>query len=250
MTDFDQGQPHVDLAGYVLDQLTIDERHRFEHHLAGCVECRRELEAQRAAATLLGAAAEPVAVPDGLEARVFAAIAAEPPRAGARATPVITLSAPRTWLSRLRAPRALGLVTAAAAVAVVGGLGAAHLATSGGPTPYATIALVAAQPGSPANGIARLDRTDTGTTVELTVHGLESPPAGHFYTCWLVADDDTMQHQDRVSVGTFTVSGTGSATLRWDTAANLARYPHLGVTLEPDTGNPLHQGPKVLVATG
>ncbi len=68
------------------------------------------------------------------------------------------------------------------------------------------------------------------------------------YTCWLVADDDTLQRQDRVSVGSFETSPDGTATVRWETAADPARYPHLGVTLEPDNGSPLHQGPKVLTA--
>ena len=84
--------------------------------------------------------------------------------------------------------------------------------------------------------------------IELSVRDLPAPPAGHFYTCWLVADDDTAQHQNRVSVGSFVTSANGTATVRWETAADLARHPHLGVTLEPDNGNPLHQGPKVLTA--
>jgi anti-sigma-K factor RskA len=133
-----------------------------------------------------------------------------------------------------------------------GSCGVGHLLTSGNQPAVqgqlATITLVAAQQGSHARGTARVDKTDTGLAIQLTVEGLEPPPAGHFYTCWLVADDDTLQHQDRVAVGSFTVPGTGSATMRWDTAATLARYPHLGVTLEPNNGIALHQGPKVLVA--
>ena len=87
------------------------------------------------------------------------------------------------------------------------------------------------------------------TVIELSVRDLPPAPAGHFYTCWLVADDDTLAHQDRVSVGSFATGPDGSATVRWETAADLGRYPHLGVTLEPDNGNPLHQGPKVLAAS-
>jgi anti-sigma-K factor RskA len=55
-----------------------------------------------------------------------------------------------------------------------------------------------------------------------------------------------LQHQDRVSVGSFVTTSTGPLILRWETAAGLARYPHLGVTLEPDNGSPLHQGARVL----
>src|SRR5205814_2069513 len=108
-----------------------------------------------------------------------------------------------------------------------------------------TIHLAAAGGGS-GSGTAVVRDTEGGRSIELTVRGLPPPPAGSYYTCWLVADDDTAQRQDRVSVGSFTTPGQGPVTLRWETAADLARYPHLGVTLEPANGNPLKQGPKVL----
>jgi hypothetical protein len=111
-----------------------------------------------------------------------------------------------------------------------------------------TIHLTAAT-GGPASGVATVRDSAGGRVIELTVRDLPAPPAGHFYTCWLVADDDTLQHQDRISVGSFTTSGTGTPSLRWETAADLGRYPHLGVTLEPDNGSPLHQGPRVLSAS-
>jgi hypothetical protein len=41
-----------------------------------------------------------------------------------------------------------------------------------------------------------------------------------------------------------------SATVHvhWTTAGDLTRFPRLGVTVEPDNGNPSHQGPKVLTS--
>ncbi|MBO0681646.1 MAG: anti-sigma factor, partial [Candidatus Dormibacteraeota bacterium] len=108
--------------------------------------------------------------------------------------------------------------------------------------------LVAAA-GATGSGTATVRERAGGTSITLTVRDLPPPAAGHVYTCWLVAPDDTVQHQDRVSVGSFTTSGQGSLTLRWDTAADLARFPNMGVTLEPENGNPVHQGPKVLAAT-
>jgi len=46
--------------------------------------------------------------------------------------------------------------------------------------------------------------------------------------------------------GSFVTTSTGPVTVRWETAADLGRYPNLGVTLEPDNGSPPRQGPKVL----
>ena len=68
-----------------------------------------------------------------------------------------------------------------------------------------------------------------------------------FYTCWLVGNGDTLAHPNRVSVGSFVVPGLATVRVHWTTAADLRRFPHLGVTLEPNNGIPSHQGPKVLV---
>jgi anti-sigma-K factor RskA len=254
MPDVDPGFPHVDVAGHLLGALTSEEEAAFEVHIATCPACRQELEELRRVPDLLAVAAEPVEVPAGLEARVLDAIAREPAR---RRAP----TGARTRLQRSGpGPRwrgAWGLAAAAALViAFFGGIGLGRgLPQSHPPAPVhqpvslQTIHLVAAAGGT-GSGVATVRDTAAGKAIELTVKGLPPPPAGHFYTCWLVAGDDTLQHQDRVSVGSFRTSGTGSVTLRWETAADLGRYPHLGVTLEPDTGNPLHQGPKVLVATG
>jgi len=35
---------HVDLAGYLMEMLTPDEKQRADSHLAGCTECRDEIE--------------------------------------------------------------------------------------------------------------------------------------------------------------------------------------------------------------
>jgi hypothetical protein len=112
------------------------------------------------------------------------------------------------------------------------------------PAPLASIRLVSAD-GGPAEGNATVRTTDAGLTIDMTATGLAPTPAGKIYTCWLVADDDTLAHPDRVSVGSFVVRGP-TVHVHWTTAADLDRFPHLGVTVEPDNGNPSHQGPKIL----
>src|SRR5262252_236963 len=244
MAELDPGAPHVDVAGYLLGTLDAREREAFAAHLATCARCRSELEELRGVPDLLARAPDPVEVPAGLESQVMAAVAAEPGRAAGRRPRVVR---PRS------APRRFAWAAAAAAAVVLafaGGIGLGRGLAPGGsvapPAPaVASIHLVSAT-GSAASGDATIRSAPGGKSIELTVRGLPAPPPGFFYTCWLVAGDDTLQRQNRVSVGSFVTGGTGPVTVRWETAADLARYPHLGVTLEPDNGNPLHQGPKVL----
>jgi anti-sigma-K factor RskA len=244
MPEADPGLPHVDLGGYLLGSLDARDREAFERHLAGCRTCQRELEELRGMPALLAEAAEPVDVPAGLESRVLGAIAREP-RPGRRRPATVKPA----WPARARPGWTL-VAAAALVVAFLAGLGLGR-GLPGGPQPVPpaqTVRLVAAD-GSAAFGVATIRGGSNGKTIELTVRNLPPPPKGRFYTCWLVADDDTLQHQDRISVGSFTTSRDGTATVRWETAADPAPYPHLGVTLEPGNGNPVHQGPKVLTGS-
>src|SRR5262245_400810 len=69
---------HENLAGYVADGLTAEERERFERHIHGCGDCHRLVEAERAFDESLGklfASARPAA---GFENRVLTRLRAEP----------------------------------------------------------------------------------------------------------------------------------------------------------------------------
>ena len=250
MAETDPGMPHVDIAGYVLGVLTPLERRAFEAHLADCVECQHELEELRRLPAILETAGEPVEPPSGLAQRVLAGVAEEPPRPVGRPASVTRLRpqpARRLWRPAWAAAAAAMLL-----VAFLAGIGVEQQLTKPPmPAPGRTVQLVAAA-GFSGSGTAVIRSSNGGQQIELSVKGLPAPAPGHFYTCWLVADDDTLVHQDRVSVGSFTApgtSGTQTLTLRWETAADLGRFRNLGVTLEPDNGNPLHQGPKVLQGT-
>jgi len=103
------------LAGpYAMDAISEPDRVRFERHLAGCDECRREVAGLREATARL-AAATAASPPPAMKERVMAAVAAtrqQPPLA-----PPPTASRP--WPARRRVRIRLALAAAAAAVAGV-----------------------------------------------------------------------------------------------------------------------------------
>jgi anti-sigma-K factor RskA len=142
------------------------------------------------------------------------------------------------------------LLLIAAAVAVVIGLAVGVIASLGrsSTAPALTVRLVSVS-GGPAHGTAEIRSTAAGLTIDMTVDDLAPSRPGTFYTCWLVGPGDTLRHPNRVSVGSFVVRGARTVHVHWTTAADLHRFPQLGVTLEPDNGNPGHQGPKVLAGT-
>jgi anti-sigma-K factor RskA len=257
MADLHPQSEHADVAGYVLGTLEADEARAFAVHLAGCEACRTELDELSGLPALLGdvPAAEPL--PSGLEERTFAAIeaaAAEGTRsqAGALAAPappagqIVPIGQARK--ARGRMPRLLA-AAAAAVVVVAAGVGVLVARGTGSPAPLATVRLIAAD-GGPARGSAVVRRTPAGLSIDMTVQGLAATAPGTMETCWLVGPGDTLDHPNRVSVGSFVVPTNGATVhVHWTTAADLRRFPQLGVTREPLNGNPSHQGPKVLAQT-
>jgi anti-sigma-K factor RskA len=234
--------PHPDVAGYVLGVLEPDEAVAFRAHLAGCTACRDDVTELSGLGELLGEAAPPVDVPAGLEARTFAAVE----RATAEGGPS---ERPR----RRRRPQTSGwrrMVAAAAAVVVIG-LGVAVVRDTSRPEPaVAQVVELEAPGGGTAHAVARVQATPTGGVIEMEVDGLTPPPPGFFFECWLVsAQGDTPDRPNRVSVGTFTVDETGHASVRWDFKADTSTFPRMGVTLEPNDGNPVQTTSRVLAAT-
>ena len=90
--------------------------------------------------------------------------------------------------------------------------------------------------------------TPQGRSVELEVEGLPRAPAGTYYECWFVGDGDTLAKPNRVSAGTFAVPDAGAHTVEMMSASDAARFPKMGVTVEPDDGNPQRTGDKALVS--
>jgi anti-sigma-K factor RskA len=229
----EQSTPHTDLGGYVLGVLEPGEAAAFEAHLAGCPECQRDLEELGSLPAFLERAAPAVDVPPELRARTFAAIE-DAARLG-----------PRRRTVELRK-----VVAAVAAVLLVGFGTAVVRETTRPALAVAQVIELTAPAGGTARATATVRATSTGGVIEMEVDGLEPPPPGSFFECWLVAaEGDSVDRPNRVSVGTFTVDADGRASVRWDFTADVAKFPRMGITVEPDDGNPVHTTQRVLAGT-
>jgi anti-sigma factor RsiW len=266
VTESRQNPAHPDLTGYIFGLAGDEDRQAVRTHLQECRTCAREVEEMGALPELIGAAAPAVSVPPNLERRVLRAVSAQEtagnprpsvekrtpsrpaPEALARAA-LVRLGfgsvGRKLWAPGIAVAVAAMLVVAAAGVEMAR-LGQGPSAPGAAPTTVQTVRLVAAD-GSDASGSASIQRSSGGQVVELKVKGLPETSPGQLYVCWLVDEGDSLQHENRVAVGTFSVSGSGPVTVRWSTGADTAQY-RLDVTREQADGNPLRRGPEVLTA--
>jgi hypothetical protein len=238
---------HDDLALYVIGAL--EDPTEFEAHLETCEQCRAELAELRGTLDVLDAGIARPQAPIDLRAKTLAAVRAAdvgaspdaPERVGAERPAENVVSLDR---ARLRRARITSIAAVAALAVVVAGLGYQQI-TREGFAADRLIALAAPDGARAASGEARIDDTDDGQVIELTVKGLPDAPAGMYYECWWVGLKDADDIQERVSAGAFR---GGNGTYRMQSSADPARFPKMGVTLEPDDGNPLRTGAKVLVS--
>jgi anti-sigma-K factor RskA len=258
-------EAHPDVAGYLLGTLDEAEARAFAEHLPGCQACRSELAELAGLPGLLAQAAPAEVLPAELEQRTFAAIEAAALEAdrpqgetveisptspmtsgvGQRDRPAAVIPMDQAHRGGRRARARVMMAAAAALVAVAIGLGVLASVRKGSQSPIATIRLISATGGS-AHATATILTSPAGLVIDMQVDGLAPNPPGTMYTCWLVGPGDTLAHQNRVSVGSFVVHANQSVHVRWTTAADIRHFPHMGVTVEPDNGDPRHQGAKVL----
>ena len=193
MSARDHTEYREEIGAYLLGALTDLERQAFERHVAGCAECRDELERLRPAADALPRSVEQVEPPPGLKTSVMEVVESEArERSGA---PAARQRAPR----RIRLPWLTGfrpaLVAAALVLGLLAGFGVAQL---GGDA--RTVAATIDENRLPdASGSLRI-QGDGEEGAILTVHGM--PPAGgeRVYQAWLQRDG-TMLPQPTFEVG-------------------------------------------------
>jgi hypothetical protein len=257
-------EPHADVAGFLLGALEDDEAIAFVAHLERCASCRAEVDDLRAVPPVLVDLPPEARLPADLERRTLDAVARaarQDPDDGSGdqtlgaggqgrspVTPLGSRAAGRRWSTLQLAASSIAAAAVAACVvgaaALVGGGGGAG---AGGGAAVTTIRL-GAPGGGPAQATATIKATLAGDVIDMNVTDLPPSPPGTFYTCWAVGAGDTPLHQNRVSVGSFVVGPSRSVKVEWTTGADLKKFPSIGVTLEPENGDPLHQGPRVLQA--
>lgn len=264
MTDPREGS-HPDLTAYIFG-LPDDDLQFVREHLRSCTRCSKEVQELGDLPNLMGAAAPEASVPSSLERRVLAALDAQeiPSRqqpwsgGGARSKPAredvlrgalerlgLGQVGRRIWVPGIAAAAAAMVLILAVAVVTVG-LGQSAGAPGGAQSTVQTVRLVSTD-GSAASGTASVQRGAGGQVVELKVSGLPQTSPGQLYVCWLVDEGDSLEHQNRVAVGTFSVNGPGPVTVRWSTGVDAGQY-RLDVTREQADGNPIRRGPEVLTA--
>ena len=190
-----------EIGAYLLGALTALEVQAFERHMAGCAECRDEVERLRPAADALPRSVEQMEPPPGLKAALMAEVepdGAKRPAAGAR-------DGLGARLARLLSPARPVLVGAALALGLLVGFGVSQLA-SGGEDSRTVVAEVDEQRLPVASGRLQIagDGEDGGI---LRVQGMPSLDEGQVYQAW-VQRDGTIVPQP-----TFDVSENGGGAV-------------------------------------
>lgn len=171
--------PHVDLGGYVLGRLGHEDRAEFERHLAGCPQCRQELDGLSRVAGLLTSAGDRFEVPTDLRERTRAAVA--------RAAGAATVDAPRarrTWRWSLTRGGGALAFAGAAAVALAFVVGQRYEARDRGSLELSPT--LSAPGDSSIKGQARVVKTGIGRVIEFRTNELPILPKGEFYELWFV----------------------------------------------------------------
>jgi hypothetical protein len=193
----DHTEYREEIGAYLLGALTDLERQAFERHVAGCAECRDELERLRPAADALPRSVEQVEPPPGLKTSLMEMVESEArERSGAPAAPAERRRTPR----RIRLPSLAGfrpaLAAAALALGVVAGFGVAQL----GDDDARTVAATVDEGRLPdASGSLRI-QGDGDDGAILSVQGMPPPGGDRVYQAW-VQRDGTVVPQPTFEVG-------------------------------------------------
>lgn len=169
MNEREHGAHRDQLAAYLLGALEPGEAAALEQHLAGCEECRAELEWLQPAVQTLPAAVEPAEPPAGLRARIMAEIEAE--------------TQPEKEASRFgwkRRPLALRPLAGLAVVALLAAAVAGYAIRDGGEGGSGATTIAAGKP--PAVTAEMISEGDSGTLRLANLHQL---PADEVLQAWV-----------------------------------------------------------------
>jgi len=228
------------LPAYALGCLDEVEALQVSEHTARCAACRAELQPYLAVANQLALAAPDASPPARLKQQLMQRI--ERPTTAPSTEP-----RPGWWQQLAGLFRRPAPAWALASLVLIIALAAGNiwlwqrLGRSGGTNATGQIRVVAmiatdAAPKATGKLLISMD----GEYGTLVVDGLPPLDAGHQYQVWLIRDGQ------RTSGGLLTVNAHGYGVLEISAPEPLARYPSLGVTIEPMGGSSGPTGEKVL----
>jgi len=229
MTARDHAEYRDEIGAYLLGALTDLERQAFERHVAGCAECRDELERLRPAADALPRSVEQVEPPPRLKTSLMEVVereARERSRGAGRAA-----AAPPRRRFRARVPSLAGLrpalVAGALALGLLGGFGVAQLADDADETRTITASVDEGRLPE-ASGSLRVQGEGEDGAI-LRVNGMPSPGGDRVYQAW-VQRDGSVVPQPTFDVGD---DGGGAVAVPDD----LSEAEAVLVTREPRGGS-------------
>jgi hypothetical protein len=220
---------------YNLRQMTPEEAHAYQAHLAECPACRLKLSEVSDTLDLLPLSAPPAAPPPNLRAKVLQRVAREA-QLQAQGAP-----ARRRWLLPAWAAAAAcaAIMIGTYAVMRVEGLQQQFLGFRQAAPVERSISLVGTPNASGATGRVLVAREGSGMRLALEAQGLPSLQPGETYHLWLIKDGK------RTCGGVFVVDGTGRGGLASWLPAEV-EFDALGVTREPDALGQQPRGPKIM----
>ena len=220
------------LPAYALGCLEAEEEKAVREHLAGCQECRQELESFRGVSDRLSLAVPMVEPPRRLEGRIMRRI--DDALAGRRASA-------RRFL-QFRYP---AMATAAAVLIVALAVGNILQLAKAPPAPsqarsgrLMTAVITGTGEAKEAYGTIVLDPQDNKGV--LAVNGLPTLDAAHQYQLWLIKDGRIR------SGGVFSVDAEGYGSLLLTVPSDFRDFRSFGISIEPLGGSQAPSGAKVM----
>jgi anti-sigma-K factor RskA len=217
MSDIDHEQKRDELAAYLLGALDPGEAAELERHVAGCEQCRDELERLRPVVQALPESVERVEPSARLRTRVMAEVRADAGEARARGRSATSDGRGRSLFLR----PAMGV---AAIVVLVAGIAAAYAVRDGSSGDGATTVAAGRAPGVTAEMVRD---GDSGT---LRLAGLRRLPSNEALQAWV-------QRGERIEPAgpLFEPHRDGTATTA---IADMHGVSTVMVTAEPRSGSP------------
>ena len=228
-------------GAYAVDALDEEERGRFEAHLAGCPDCRAEVDSLREAAGLLSSTTE-LTPPPGLRDSVLAGISqVRPLPPPGSSQPDAELDVRRDARRDARPARRRWLPLLAAAV-VLGVIGVGVAVTE----PFSGVDPCLAPPPPPERGVgphapesvevpagaggrATVIRSASVGKAVIRTEDMAPAPEGKVYELWLQSPEGEM-----LPAGLMPDEADAEVLLDGDAATATAA----GITVEPDGGSP------------